>query len=245
MDREGGYKERMRKFFLHFLILSPFPLRFLFISSFSLHFLAARLQGCNDSCGPEHHWYLQWRARQMIYATNSKRRKKPEKVRHGISRWHTKKQDSPWLCQTKSVEILEACDYTWFSAPCIFSQRANLLWLMWIDISYLVIHRQEMKPHIQKKRLSFYLHSDNSCVARVQSENSVINSRFCSYCRLFPFLGTSSWINSYIQDLFLEVFWLISIEGNFFLANGVLIFVPRKIINQADRSKHLLSICHI
>ena len=52
MDREGGYKERMRKFFLHFLILSPFPLRFLFISSFSLHFLAARLQGCNDSCSP-------------------------------------------------------------------------------------------------------------------------------------------------------------------------------------------------
>ena len=87
---------------------------------------------------------------------------------------------------------------------------------MWIDISYLVIHRQEMKPHIQKKRLSFYLHSDNSCVARVQSENSVINSRFCSYWWLFPFLGSSSWINSYIQDLFLEVFWLISIEGNFF-----------------------------
>ena len=53
MDREGGYKERMRKFFLHFLILSPFPLRFLFISSFSLHFLAARLQGCNDSCSPD------------------------------------------------------------------------------------------------------------------------------------------------------------------------------------------------
>ena len=25
MDREGGYKERMRKFFLHFLILSSFP----------------------------------------------------------------------------------------------------------------------------------------------------------------------------------------------------------------------------
>ena len=42
---------------------------------------------------------------------------------------------------------------------------------MWIDISYLVIHRQEMKPHIQKKRLSFYLHSDNSSVAWVQSEN--------------------------------------------------------------------------
>ena len=35
-----------------FPILSPFPLRFLFISSFSLHFLAARLQGCNDSCSP-------------------------------------------------------------------------------------------------------------------------------------------------------------------------------------------------
>ena len=52
MDREGGYKGRMRKFSLHFLILSPFPLRFLFISSFSLHFLAARLQGCNDSCSP-------------------------------------------------------------------------------------------------------------------------------------------------------------------------------------------------
>ena len=52
MDREGGYKEIIRKFSLHFLILSPFPLRFLFISSFSLHFLAARLQGCNDSCSP-------------------------------------------------------------------------------------------------------------------------------------------------------------------------------------------------
>ena len=39
MDREGGYKERMRKFSLHFLILSPFPLRFLFISSFSLAFI--------------------------------------------------------------------------------------------------------------------------------------------------------------------------------------------------------------
>ena len=55
MDREGGYKERMRKISLHFLILSPFPLRFLFISSFSLHFLAARLQGCNDSCSPDLH----------------------------------------------------------------------------------------------------------------------------------------------------------------------------------------------
>ena len=66
MEREGGNGERMRKciesislhflilssFPLYFLILSPFPLRFLFISSFSLHFLAARLQGCNDSCSP-------------------------------------------------------------------------------------------------------------------------------------------------------------------------------------------------
>ena len=52
MDREGGYKGRMRNFSVHFLIFSPFPLRFLFISSFSLHFLAARLQGCNDSCSP-------------------------------------------------------------------------------------------------------------------------------------------------------------------------------------------------
>ena len=66
MEKEGGNRERMRKcresislhflifspFPPHFLILSPFPLRFLFISSFSLHFLAARLQGCNDSCSP-------------------------------------------------------------------------------------------------------------------------------------------------------------------------------------------------
>ena len=39
-------------FSLHFLIFSPFSLHFLFISSFSFHFLAARLQGCNDSCSP-------------------------------------------------------------------------------------------------------------------------------------------------------------------------------------------------
>ena len=32
--------------------ISSFSLHFLFISSFSLHFLAARLQGCNDSCSP-------------------------------------------------------------------------------------------------------------------------------------------------------------------------------------------------
>ena len=57
MDREGGYKGRMRKFSLHFLILSPFPLRFLFISSFSLHFLAARLQGCNHSCSPGRRYF--------------------------------------------------------------------------------------------------------------------------------------------------------------------------------------------
>ena len=67
MEKEGGNRERMRKcresislhilifspFPPHFLILSPFPLLFLFISSFSLHFLAARLQGCNDSCSPD------------------------------------------------------------------------------------------------------------------------------------------------------------------------------------------------
>ena len=29
---------------------SPFPLNFLILSLFPLHFLAARLQGCNDSC---------------------------------------------------------------------------------------------------------------------------------------------------------------------------------------------------
>ena len=39
-------------FSLHFLSISSFSLHFLFISSFSLHFLAARLQGCNDSCSP-------------------------------------------------------------------------------------------------------------------------------------------------------------------------------------------------
>ena len=39
-------------FSLHFLFISSFSLHFLFISSFSLHFLAARLQGCNDSCSP-------------------------------------------------------------------------------------------------------------------------------------------------------------------------------------------------
>jgi hypothetical protein len=47
----------MRKISLHFLIFSSFPLRFLFISSFSLHFLAARLQGCNDSCSPDNHYH--------------------------------------------------------------------------------------------------------------------------------------------------------------------------------------------
>ena len=55
MDREGGYKGRMRKFSLHFLILSPFPLHFLFIFKFSLHFLAARLPGCNKLCNPALH----------------------------------------------------------------------------------------------------------------------------------------------------------------------------------------------
>ena len=67
-----------------------------------------------------------------------------------------------------------------------------------------------------KKWSHIFKRNVNSCVARVQSENSVINSRFCSYWWLFPFLGSSSWINSYIQDLFLDVFWLISLEGNFF-----------------------------
>ena len=56
MDREGGKKERMRKcrelISPHFLSISSFSLHFLFISSFSRHFLAARLQGCNDSCSP-------------------------------------------------------------------------------------------------------------------------------------------------------------------------------------------------
>ena len=43
MDREGGNKEKIRKYreciFLHFLILSPFPLHFLILTSFPLHFL--------------------------------------------------------------------------------------------------------------------------------------------------------------------------------------------------------------
>ena len=39
-------------FSLHFLSISSFSLHFPFISSFSLHFLAARLQGCNNSCSP-------------------------------------------------------------------------------------------------------------------------------------------------------------------------------------------------
>ena len=63
MDREGGSRQRMRKswewislsissFPLHFLFISSFSRHFLFISSFFLHILAARLQGCNDSCSP-------------------------------------------------------------------------------------------------------------------------------------------------------------------------------------------------
>ena len=43
--------------FLHFLSISSFSLHFLFISSFSRHFLAARLQGCNNSCSPDRHYY--------------------------------------------------------------------------------------------------------------------------------------------------------------------------------------------
>ena len=46
--KENEEMERER----HFLILSPFPLNFLIFSPFPLHFLAARLQGCNDSCSP-------------------------------------------------------------------------------------------------------------------------------------------------------------------------------------------------
>ena len=46
MDREGGYKERMRKFSLHFLILSPFPHSLSISSSFS-HYLSIFSQpGC-------------------------------------------------------------------------------------------------------------------------------------------------------------------------------------------------------
>ena len=59
MDREGGYKERMRKFFLHFLILSPFPHSLSISSPIPLHFLiissfprspAARLQRFVQPC---------------------------------------------------------------------------------------------------------------------------------------------------------------------------------------------------
>ena len=43
MDREGGYKEKIRKcrewISLHFLILSPFLFHFLILSPFPLHFL--------------------------------------------------------------------------------------------------------------------------------------------------------------------------------------------------------------
>ena len=65
MEKEGGNGERIRKWRKReeikrewgnvesqSLSISSFSLHFLLISSFSLHFLAARLQGCNDSCSP-------------------------------------------------------------------------------------------------------------------------------------------------------------------------------------------------
>ena len=74
MEREGGNGERIRKWRKReeierewgnvesqSLSISSFSLHFLLISSFSLHFLAARLQGCNDSCSPaicEHLWQI-------------------------------------------------------------------------------------------------------------------------------------------------------------------------------------------
>ena len=81
MDREGENRQRMRKswewislsissFSLHFLFISSFSLHFLFISSFSLDFLAARLQGCNDSCSPAMIYvnlYLQFQSLVSIF----------------------------------------------------------------------------------------------------------------------------------------------------------------------------------
>ena len=56
IDREwGNLESESLSPFPHSLSISSFSLHFLFISSFSLHFLAARLQGCNDSCSPGHH----------------------------------------------------------------------------------------------------------------------------------------------------------------------------------------------
>ena len=59
MEKEGGNGERIgecrESISRHFLLISSFSLHFLFISSFSLHFLAARPQGCNDSCSPGSH----------------------------------------------------------------------------------------------------------------------------------------------------------------------------------------------
>ena len=100
MNREWGNVEiqclSISSFPLHFPILSPFPLRFLFISSFSLHFLAARLQGCNDSCSPASHHPLgigineekiqsqQQRQRQTNTRTKSKDTDKDKDTRT----WH-------------------------------------------------------------------------------------------------------------------------------------------------------------
>ena len=55
IEREWGNVESQS------LSISSFSLHFLLISSFSLHFLAARLQGCNDSCSPGYdHYQTTW-----------------------------------------------------------------------------------------------------------------------------------------------------------------------------------------
>ena len=59
MEREWGNEEEIEREWGNVesqsLSISSFSLHFLLISSFSLHFLAARLQGCNDSCSPVSH----------------------------------------------------------------------------------------------------------------------------------------------------------------------------------------------
>ena len=53
MEKEDGNREReWGNVMSQNLSISSLFLHFLLISSFSLHFLAARLQGCNDSCSP-------------------------------------------------------------------------------------------------------------------------------------------------------------------------------------------------
>ena len=115
MEREGGNGERMRKcresislHFLifspippHFLILSPFPLRFLFISSFSLHFLAARLQGCNDSCSPARAKFLE----NKIYTEKTRKlRQNTQKIANFL-RYYGKIHSKLPIFRVKSVKI--------------------------------------------------------------------------------------------------------------------------------------------